>query len=214
VPRSTSDWWLTPEVMNRPIVIYKVLAVVAFVAAGLALIDRAWWAVLAMGLCAALAATARAGLKGHCEGFTHGAEWQTALHYEDDERKAAAHAERVAELLDARQEWLDHLATVATHGGHGFLYVIQFSIGTVKVGQSQDPHRRVASHRRDADAFGVQIARMWVSGPHVEFRDTEQSLIAHCAEHSTRSKKEYFHDLDFNLAVRIADSLAKAGVAR
>jgi predicted transcriptional regulator len=45
----------------------------------------------------------------------------------------------------------------------GFLYAIEFSDGTVKVGRSSDPDSRLSAHRSAAAGFGLSETRRWVS---------------------------------------------------
>lgn len=91
--------------------------------------------------------------------------------------------------------------------GEGFLYVIQFSTGAVKVGMTEDPRRRIGEHRRDAEAFKVAITNFWLSPAHWNFRDNEVALINRCAEVSSRARREYFHEITFPDAVSIAAGL-------
>jgi hypothetical protein len=95
--------------------------------------------------------------------------------------------------------------------GEGFLYVIQFSTGAVKVGMSEDPRRRISEHRRDADAFKVAITNFWISPSHRNFRNTEIALINRCAKVSSRVRREYFHEITFSAAVDIATQLTNGG---
>jgi predicted GIY-YIG superfamily endonuclease len=94
--------------------------------------------------------------------------------------------------------------------GAGYLYVIRFRTGTVKVGQTQDVRRRLAEHRRDAAAFGVGITHVWVSEPMQFFVAAEDELIAHCLKASKRTRREYFHNVDYVAAVEFAKSLSES----
>ncbi|MGX6604861.1 hypothetical protein ACWKSP_22435, partial [Micromonosporaceae bacterium Da 78-11] len=91
--------------------------------------------------------------------------------------------------------------------GEGYLYVMEFSTGTVKVGQTEDPKVRLATHRREADAFGVYVVNYWISPSHMNFRDNEIRLINQCAKVSHRSRKEYFHAVGYEQAVAFANAL-------
>jgi hypothetical protein len=91
--------------------------------------------------------------------------------------------------------------------GEGYLYVVGFTTGYVKVGQTEDPRVRLPAHRNEAAAFGVHIKRAWVSPPHRNFLTNETLLIAACKEVSARSRREYFHTVGFDQAVQFAANL-------
>ena len=87
----------------------------------------------------------------------------------------------------------------------GFIYVIGFSNGTVKVGRSQDLERRLAAHRSHGRKFGADITDKWVSPQHAEWRQNETKLIAIAHELGGRvTAAEYFTGLAF------ADIVARA----
>ncbi len=89
--------------------------------------------------------------------------------------------------------------------GEGYLYVILFSTGAIKIGQSRVPRRRLGEHRRDAAVFGVNITRYWISRPHVGFLRTEAALIDACLQAKGRQfRREYFSDIAFDIAVGLA----------
>lgn len=91
--------------------------------------------------------------------------------------------------------------------GEGYLYVLEFSTGYVKVGQSEEPRRRLGQHRAEAAAFGVHVANYWISPSHLNFRDNETRLINACVRVSPRTRKEYFHTVGYDRAVQFAGSL-------
>jgi len=103
------------------------------------------------------------------------------------------------------------LGLPAAPAGVGYLYVIQFSSGTIKVGRTGDPASRLRGHRRHAWAFGVSIARAWVSNAHPEHEATETRLIDFAASTATgdRARREFFHGADFDKLVRYATTLAE-----
>lgn len=94
--------------------------------------------------------------------------------------------------------------------GHGHLYVIQFSSGTVKVGQTNRPAQRLNDHRRYGWAFGVVIVRAWISPPHAGYISNETRLIDYAARVATgdRARREFFHGADFDRLVACATNLA------
>jgi hypothetical protein len=87
---------------------------------------------------------------------------------------------------------------------HGYVYVIRFGSGTVKVGKSTEPRQRISQHHRMAAAHNVQLTKVWVSRAHADYSGTEQRLIEFCASRSRRIRREYFDGMDFNAAVNFA----------
>lgn len=58
-----------------------------------------------------------------------------------------------------------------------YLYLAEIVGIGVKVGISTDPARRLASHARDASAYGRAIGRTWVSDvPHANARENESAI--------------------------------------
>lgn len=96
--------------------------------------------------------------------------------------------------------------------GHGYLYAIKFSTGTVKVGQTRDLFRRMGEHLRDSAAYGVAIVDYWHSEPHPNYLDNEADLIHGCRALGNRAKREYFHGTDFDAVVTIAAELSRVPV--
>ena len=90
----------------------------------------------------------------------------------------------------------------------GYLYVIEFSTGLVKVGRTQNPAKRFETHRSHGAAFGVIIARYWLSEAHDNFESNEALLIR--AMHNLGgipSKAEYFDGVTVESAVQAASAL-------
>lgn len=125
--------------------------------------------------------------------------------------EGAADALREAEkrrLADARP--CEVLApTDEPPAGCGFLYVIKFSTGTIKVGQTRDLCRRLGEHWRDSSAYDVAIVNYWYSEPHANYLDNEVVLINGCRDLGNRARREYFHGADFDAVVQIAAQLPR-----
>lgn len=102
---------------------------------------------------------------------------------------------------------LEH-ATPIVQGHELHLYVVEFIGHGVKVGVSDKPDKRIAQHHRDAAAFGRQVGRVWLSGPHVEARSNERALkkLAGAA-----GRREYL-PLEFEPVVEHAETLPKSRV--
>ena len=90
----------------------------------------------------------------------------------------------------------------------GFLYVLEFSFGVVKVGQTARPKKRASEHDRAASRFGGHAIRWWLSKQHREYLINEVTLIQ-----ATRligqptDSAEYFTGCDFDAVVGIASKL-------
>ncbi len=90
----------------------------------------------------------------------------------------------------------------------GYLYVLEFSTGSIKVGMTEDPRRRLGQHLGEARAFGVYITNHWISPSCHNFKGNETRLINACGRVSKqRSRKEYFHDVAYAKAVGFANEL-------
>lgn len=64
----------------------------------------------------------------------------------------------------------------------GHLYAVEFGNGVVKVGRSDEPRKRLATHAAHAMLVGGVISS-WVSRRHYCCRETERCLIDLCARH-------------------------------
>jgi len=88
------------------------------------------------------------------------------------------------------------------------VYVIEFSSGTIKVGQTRSPQKRIDQHSKAAAAHGHTVRRNWISGPHAEFEANERALIAFCAARwEASSGREYFARASFELIAEYAQAL-------
>lgn len=84
-----------------------------------------------------------------------------------------------------------------THGV-GYLYVVRFTTGVVKVGSTRNPYRRVSRYRSNLNPFGIDVVQCWLSRPHKDYARLEASLIKTAAGIGTRTRQaEYFYDVDF-----------------
>ncbi|MCW2901184.1 MAG: putative DNA-binding protein [Streptosporangiaceae bacterium] len=97
----------------------------------------------------------------------------------------------------------------------GYIYVIEFSFGVVKVGKTNSPRLRIRAHERDVGRFGGSIARAWLSFAHHGYSSSESELIRATSELGTQlvESAEYFRDCSFeavvNLAAHIQESTKK-----
>lgn len=85
----------------------------------------------------------------------------------------------------------DRLPGKAARGG--YIYLIEYQDGSVKVGRTASPGNRVESHWNDARKFGHQVVRVWVSKAHANHIANEKEAIMICNEFGEqKSGKEYF----------------------
>lgn len=80
----------------------------------------------------------------------------------------------------------------------GYVYVLAFDNGTIKIGRTQNAARRLGSHKSSARSFGLTITDEWVSPLHVEWQVNENALktIAAIAG-GTPTSPEYFNGASF-----------------
>lgn len=95
----------------------------------------------------------------------------------------------------------------------GFIYLIKFSDGTLKVGRSKHrPRNRIKLHALDAAKFGISAEDSWVSRVH-PFHDVAESvLIKFCKEVGTSVllTREFFTGVDLASCVRFAEGMVRA----
>lgn len=94
----------------------------------------------------------------------------------------------------------------------GFIYVVAFSNGTVKVGASARPRSRLAAHRADAAKFRLSVTDSWVSERLCDYQDREGVLIveAHRLVGTPLLGRvsEYIHGAPYAEVVEIARQVA------
>lgn len=89
-----------------------------------------------------------------------------------------------------------------------YLYVIMLGPDRIKVGQSSSPAKRLATHRRTAEAHGVKPGRAWVSAGCSDEDRQEEQLINACAQRAIqRFGREYFEGVAFLTAVGLARTI-------
>lgn len=71
--------------------------------------------------------------------------------------------------------------------GEKCLYVVEIPGWYTKIGVSKNPDGRIATHRHHARAHGLDLGRIWVSGPHINALENERKL-------KRRSRTEYLNE--------------------
>jgi predicted GIY-YIG superfamily endonuclease len=91
---------------------------------------------------------------------------------------------------------------------HGYIYVIEFSNGMVKVGQTTSPASRTRSHSAYAKTLGAAIVQVWFSEEHKDYLASEERLKrAMAAISADRHRDEYFTGVPFEQARGIAEAV-------
>jgi len=87
----------------------------------------------------------------------------------------------------------------------GWVYAIEFSTETVKVGRANDFVRRLAEHRREAACYGVEVNEVWharVDNP----VEAEAELLEIAARWGTKTHGREWFDGGFDGIVMEGDS--------
>ena len=94
----------------------------------------------------------------------------------------------------------------SAHEEDGYVYIVEFSDKTIKVGRSGKPNLRLHQHRHDAAKFGLSISQWWVSGLHRGFAASEAALTRFALDAGAlQGGNEYFKDLSFSAARTFAE---------
>lgn len=107
---------------------------------------------------------------------------------------------------DPRELDLARLPGKATSGGH--VYALSFDNGTVKVGSTTEPSKRIRSHHVQAAQFGIAIIDFWVSPELHRHVRVEKRLIGVASTMCTGvTMREWFRGVDFRAFVEVAQSV-------
>lgn|GEM_PF-6444417 len=91
----------------------------------------------------------------------------------------------------------------------GYIYVIEFTDGWIKVGCSNNARTRMTAHAKDAHLRDAKITRVYISEPHKEWRANEVELVAFCRQQQPTAVNghEYFRGLTFRKVAGFAAQL-------
>lgn len=90
----------------------------------------------------------------------------------------------------------------------GYLYVVEFDSGVIKVGKAGNAEARLSAHSKTGF-----VRASWASLEHLYCSKTERQLIARCAERgSLHGGRAYLVGIDFTWACGIADVIVSAGL--
>lgn len=88
----------------------------------------------------------------------------------------------------------------------GFVYVVEFSDGTVKPGRTDNPRRRMREHVAMSSKFGIALDRYWVSPVHDDWWENETAIL-NAVRGTCNMNGEYLTGISFDDVVGIAESL-------
>jgi hypothetical protein len=74
----------------------------------------------------------------------------------------------------------------------GYVYVVVYSTGAVKVGATRNPRQRMDQLSWAAAQFGVELSRGWLSDSCADYREREAALLAHAARCGPRIGSETY----------------------
>ncbi|MER7361909.1 hypothetical protein [Nonomuraea wenchangensis] len=90
----------------------------------------------------------------------------------------------------------------------GFLYVVEFTDGWIKVGRTRNAKVRINDYAKEAYMRRAKVVRVHLSGPHEGYEANEATLINFCAGRAQDAiGREYFHGLRFEAVSRFVDGL-------
>jgi hypothetical protein len=97
----------------------------------------------------------------------------------------------------------------------GYIYALAFTDGTVKVGKSRVPNKRIAQHAGSGSGFGIRISRYWVSPLVHNYSRLEKAAIwmarALAPERASVGRtSEYFKGVDVDDLFALCGDLVEA----
>jgi hypothetical protein len=106
-------------------------------------------------------------------------------------------------------------STLPTRNGaldpDGYIYAVEFSLGIVKVGRTNNPRARLYQHEKTVCCFGGSVTRAWFSSAHRNWRENERILLEHAGRLGERlAETEYFRGCDFDAVLEGLDWLSFA----
>lgn len=93
----------------------------------------------------------------------------------------------------------------------GYIYVIEFSNGVIKVGSSRNPQSRRRQHESDAGAFGLRMTSYWLSDRHSGYLTSEKTLIMYAKSRAgAQLRREYFRHVSLIDLIQTAEEIASS----
>ncbi|MEU4410734.1 hypothetical protein AB0F88_40040 [Streptosporangium sp. NPDC023963] len=89
----------------------------------------------------------------------------------------------------------------------GFVYIVEFSDGWIKVGHALDARRRLASYPKEAHLRNARVSRAYISKPHKDRWSNEAKMIDFCARNARPTGREYFQGISYERVLRFTEGL-------
>lgn len=94
------------------------------------------------------------------------------------------------------------------HINDGYAYIVEYENGTIKVGKTRNPQKRLRTHKSTGRKLGIEVSRWHVSEIHRTYSETEKHLITFCRnETGGKEKGEYFKAPLFDGCVEYLNTL-------
>lgn len=94
----------------------------------------------------------------------------------------------------------------------GFVYIVLYQDGMIKIGITINPKRRLYQHAHAAKVHGNPVLDTWVSQRLIGYEDVETLALewarAHC---SSSPSREYFHGIRYGVAVHAISAIISHG---
>lgn len=94
----------------------------------------------------------------------------------------------------------------------GFVYIVVYQDGMIKIGITINPKRRLYQHAHAAKVHGNPVLDTWVSQRLIGYEDVETLALewarAHC---SSSPSREYFHGISYASAIRAISAIIRHG---
>lgn len=92
---------------------------------------------------------------------------------------------------------------------NGFIYVIEFTGGVVKIGMTTNPVGRITSHAHNARSFGLDVEQIWISPEHCEYQENERRLLASASLIAEPMHgREFFRGVSSEVVLKMANALS------
>jgi hypothetical protein len=86
----------------------------------------------------------------------------------------------------------------------GYVYVLRLSNGYTNIGCSADPCTRFSGLRRGLRSTGIELGKIWISCPHINYKDNEKLILAML---DNKEKDGEFFKMPFNEAMKFVIDL-------
>lgn len=97
-------------------------------------------------------------------------------------------------------------------GDPGFVYIVLYADGMIKIGITINPKRRLYQHEHAARVHGNPVAQTWLSRPLIGYEDVETLALEWARSHCVSSpSREYFRGIRYAHAVHAIGEIIRHG---